>query len=185
MLLGTHAMTPRLCAECTATGRRSRATFTDWCLITPWRRRSMTVRSPSRACQVGMDVTLVLAVPPFGSSKSRFYVFITCYFKGWKPNSQRSWQKDVILRQSLMFESTVIWDPARKSRQNSGSCRASILQQSCALQCHLHSLLLSWLYKRPGAWGVVILLPTFRGIIFLSSSVLPFLWQQESKKIAK
>lgn len=58
MLLGTRAMMPRPCAECTATGRRSRATFTDWFLITPLRRRSMTVKSPSRACQVSVDIVL-------------------------------------------------------------------------------------------------------------------------------
>lgn len=59
MLLGTRAMMLRQCVGCTAMGRRSLATFTDWFLITPWKRKSMTARSPSRGCQVGLNIRAV------------------------------------------------------------------------------------------------------------------------------
>lgn len=82
MLPGTRATTPRPCAGCTATGRRSRATSTDWFLITPWRRRSMTVRSPSRACQVSVDEHNVplSAFTSLSSCKSCFCGFCNCFF---------------------------------------------------------------------------------------------------------
>lgn len=72
MLPGTLAMTLRQCVGCTVMARKSPVTSTALWPISPSKRRSMTVRFPSRACQVGhlsgSEETHLYRLPSFGIS---------------------------------------------------------------------------------------------------------------------
>lgn len=49
---GTHVMMPKQCVGCIDMGRGNPASFIALSVISPWRKKSMTDKSRSRACQV-------------------------------------------------------------------------------------------------------------------------------------